>query len=147
MKNFAPKTKEMKKYLLELEENLFKPNRYYDYDDIEYKGISTVKNLYDLPINTDYYKPIITNGAFNKNYIQYESKENKDKKLTPSEYLDMIRPYLGDIINDRKTQGEWRIYSRDATIKYQTQSEWKTRLTITINFISSKPDSNEILRT
>ena len=46
---------------------------------------------------------MITNGAFNKNYIQYESKGNKDIILTISEYLDMIRPYLTDIINDHKT--------------------------------------------
>ena len=37
----------------------------------------------------------------------------------------MIRPYLSDIINDHKTQGEWKI-----------------QLTIAINLISSK-DSDE----
>ena len=37
-----------------------------------------------------------------------------------------MRPYLVDIINYHKTQ-----------------SEWKIQLTIAINFISSKPDSNE----
>ena len=36
-----------------------------------------VKDLFDLSIDEDYYKPIITNSAFNNNYIQYESKENK----------------------------------------------------------------------
>ena len=33
------KTKEIAKNLLELERNLFKPKKYYDYDDIEYKGM------------------------------------------------------------------------------------------------------------
>ena len=65
-----------------------------------------VKDLYELSIDEDYYKPIITNGAFNNSYIQYESKENKDKILTPSEYLDTFRPYLSDIINNHKTHGE-----------------------------------------
>ena len=37
----------------------------------------------------------------------------------------MIWPYLSDLINDHKSQGEWKI-----------------QLTIVINFISSK-DSNE----
>ena len=64
-----------------------------------------------MPIDEDYYKAIITNGAFNNSYIQYESKRNKDKILTPSEYLDMIRPYLSDLINNHKTRGEWRIHS------------------------------------
>ena len=52
---------------------------------IEYKRIRDVKKLFDLSIDEDYYKPMITNGAFNNNYIQYESKGNKDKILTPSE--------------------------------------------------------------
>ena len=80
--------------------------KYYNYDDTVYKGIRDVKDLFDLSIDEDYYKRIITNGAFNNSYIQYERKGNKDKILTPSGYLDMIKLYLSDIINDHKTQGE-----------------------------------------
>ena len=50
------------------------------------------------------------------------------KKTWPNDLIyitTMIRSYLSHIINDHKTQGEW-----------------KTQLTIGINFISSK-DSNE----
>ena len=68
-----------------------------------------------MPIDEDYYKPIITDGALNNNYIQYKSKGNKDKILAPSEYPDMIRPYLNGMINDHKTHGECRIHS-DNTI-------------------------------
>ena len=96
---FAPKKKEIEKNLLELEKNLFKPKKYYHYDDIEYKGIRNVRNLFDLSIDEDYYKPIITNGTFNNNYIQYESMGDKDKSLSIKEYIDVIRPYLSDIIN------------------------------------------------
>ena len=81
---------EIKKNLLELERNLFKTKKYYDYDDNEYKGISDVKDLFDLSIDEDYYKPTITSGALNNNYSQYESIGNNDKILTISEYLDMI---------------------------------------------------------
>ena len=95
----------------------------------------------------DYYKPIITNGAFNNSYIQYESRGNKDKILTISEYLDMIRPYLSNIIIDHKTQGECRIYSGNTITKRKTQSEWKIQLTMAINFISSKKDFDEPPRT
>ena len=80
-----------------------------------------------MPTYEDYYKPIITSGEFNNNYIQYENKGDKDKILTVNEYLDMIRSYLVDMINDHKTQ-----------------SEWKIQLTAAINFISFKPDSDEI---
>ena len=55
----------------------------------------------------------------------------------------MIRPYLNDIINDHKTQGEWRIHSGNTMIKHKTQSEWKIQLIMAINFISMKPDSDE----
>ena len=95
-----------------------------------------------MPIDEDYYKPIITNGAFNNNYIQYESKGHKDKILTTSEYLDMIRLYLIDIISDHKIQGEWKIHSSNAITEHKTQGEWKIHLTMAINFISSK-DSDE----
>ena len=105
-------------------------------------GIRDVKDLFDWSIDEDYYKPLITIDAFNSNYIQYESKGNKYKILTPSEYLDMIKPYLSDIINDHKTQSEWRIHSRNTITEYKTQGEWKIHLTMAINFISSK-DSDE----
>ena len=36
-------------------------------------------NLFNQSINEDYYKPIITKSAFNSNYIEYESKGDKDK--------------------------------------------------------------------
>ena len=45
--------------------------------------------------------------------------------MPPEEYLDIIRPCLSDMINDHKTQ-----------------SEWKILLTMQINFISFK-DSGE----
>ena len=83
-----------------------------------------------MSIDEDYYKPIITNGAF------------KDNILTPSELLDMIRPYLSGIINYHKTQGEWRIHSGNTITKHKTRGEWKIHLTMAINFISSK-DSDE----
>ena len=59
-----------------------------------------------MPIDEDYIKPIKTNDVFNSNYIEYESKGDKNKTLSIIEYLNMIRPYLKDIINDHKTQGE-----------------------------------------
>ena len=48
--------------------------------------------------------------------------------MSPKEYLDNIRPYLSDTIND-----------------HQAQSEWKKQLTMQINFISSK--DSEVTRT
>ena len=44
----------------------------------------------------------------------------KDKILTVNEYLDIIRAYLRNIINDHKTQGEWRIHSGNTIIEHKT---------------------------
>ena len=44
--------------------------------------------------------------------MEYKSKGGKVKTLLIKEYLYMIRPYLSDIINDHKTQGEWKIYCK-----------------------------------
>ena len=140
---FESRINEIERNLTELEENLSKTKKYYDYDDIEYRGIRNVKDLFDLSIDEDYYKPIITKGAFNNNYVQYESKGDKGKNLSIKKYFKMIRPYLSDIINDHKTQGKWRIHSGNKIIEQKTQSEWKIQLTMAINFISSK-DSDEI---
>ena len=41
-----------------LEESIFKLNKYYDYDDIEYKGIRNVENLFNQSTDEGYYKPI-----------------------------------------------------------------------------------------
>ena len=56
----------------------------------------------------------------------------------------MIRLYLRDIINDHRTQEEWKIHSDNTVIYCKTQEEWKIQLSMVINFISSK-DSDEIL--
>ena len=95
-----------------------------------------------MSIDEDYYKPIIARGAFNGSYIQYESKEYKGKNLSTKEYLNIIKPYLRDIINDHKTRGFVKYHSGNKTWVEETSSAWKIQLTMAINFISSK-DSNE----
>ena len=76
---------EIEKSLDELERNLSKKKKCYDCDGAGYRGIKDIKDLFDLSISEDYYKPIITKCAFNNNYIQYESRGDKDKILTLNE--------------------------------------------------------------
>ena len=71
-------------------------------DDFKHWNIRDIRNLFNQSIDKDYYKPIRTKSAFNGNYIEYESKGDKSKKLLPKKYLDMIRPYLSDLMNDHK---------------------------------------------
>ena len=95
-----------------------------------------------MSIDKDYYQPIIIKSAFNNNYIQYESKGDKGKNLPIKKYLNMIRPYLRDIINDHKAYGLVRYHSGNKTLAEETPSKWKIQLRMAINFISSK-DSEE----
>ena len=118
-------SKKSRKYLLKIEEKVSRLKEYFDYD-AEYKGIKDIEGLFDSLLGEDYYKPIIVNGAFGNNYVRYESKGDKDKVLAVNEYLDIIRSQLVDMINDHKIKGEWKI-----------------QLTAEIDFISSKPDSDE----
>ena len=110
---------------------------------MEYKGIRDTRNLFD-EIDENYYKPIKTNNsAFNDNYIEYESKGDKGKKLSLKEYLYMIIPYLSDMINDHQALMKFNVHSGNEIIYYGTHfGEWKIQLTMKINFISSK-DSEE----
>ena len=70
------------------------------------------------------YKPTIVKSGYKNNYIEYRSEG--DKLLTIEEYLNLIEPYLRELINDHKNKGEWKI-----------------QLTAQIDFISLRPSSNE----
>ena len=72
-------------------------------------------------------------------------KEIKTKNLSLKKYLSMIRPYLSDLINDHKTSEVLKVHSGNKVIDNETSlGEWKIQLTMTINFVSCKDDSDEI---
>ena len=62
--------------------------------------------------------------GFDKNYLEYRSEGNDS--LSFEEYVNLIKPYLNDLINTHKNKGEWKI-----------------QLTAQINFISLRPSSDE----
>ena len=70
------------------------------------------------------YEPTLVKSGYNNNYIEYRSEGNEI--FTFEEYLDLIKPYLRELINDYKSKGEWKI-----------------QLTAQINLISSRPGSDE----
>ena len=100
-----------------------------------------MRNFINMPIDKDYDKPIKSNDAFKSNYFEYENKGDKDKIL--SIIKSMTKPYLGNIINDHKTQVKWKVHSGNTESNYKSQEEWDIQLTMVINFISAK-DSDEI---
>ena len=54
-----PEIKVTEKNLLELEKNISKLKKYYNYNDIEYGRVQDVKTLFDLSADEDHHKPII----------------------------------------------------------------------------------------
>ena len=116
-KNLSDKEKEKNYHnLVELVNKLNKKEKYkyHDRDDLDYHGIRDTENLFDADNNDDgYYKPILIKSSFKENCKYYESRGDKDKKLSVEQYLYKIMPYLPDIINDHKTNrnnsNEWKI--------------------------------------
>ena len=102
---------ELNKKFIEFDDN--------DNDD-DFIGIENVQDLFKISI----YKPAIVKSGYNNNYIEYKSEG--DKLLTIEEYLNLIEPYLRELINDHKNKGEWKI-----------------QLTAQINFISPRTGSDE----
>ena len=127
------KIKEIEESLFKLEERLPNFNKYRFQDDFKYRNIGDIRNLFNgiafNEIDEGYYRPIRSKSAFNGHYIEYKSKRDKDKNLSPKEYLDMIRPYLSNIINYHKTPKNLRAHSSNEEIDYKTQfGEWENQL-------------------
>ena len=82
------------KYFKKLKEDLnrLEKHQYNDNEDLDCKGKRQIENLFDK-IYEDYYKPIKTNGTFNDNYMEYESRGDKDRNLSLEDYLNTIRPF------------------------------------------------------
>ena len=95
-----------------------------------YHLIRDIENLFANVDDNDYYKPILVKSSFKENYKYYESRDDKDKKLSIEQYLDMIKPYLCDLINDHK-------------VIETSSNERKIQINMHINFVSSN-DTGEI---
>ena len=115
--------------LVKLAETLDKKEKYkyHDRDDLDYYGIRDIENLFDNDNDNvnDYYQPILVEDSFKNNYKYYESRGDRDKKLSVKQYIYKITPYLSDLINDHKTN---RINSNAC----------KIQINVDVNFVSSK---------
>ena len=86
----------------------------------DFIGLENVKDVYSI---LDY-KPVLIRAGFNNNYLEYGSDRNNS--LSFMEYLNLIKSYLEDLINDKKNKGEWKL-----------------QLTAQISFVSLKQGSDE----
>ena len=133
-KNLSDKEKEkVYDHLVELVNipNKKEEYKYRDRDDLDYYGIRDIENLFDNDDNdddddddNDYYKLILAESSFKNNYKYYESRRNKDKKLSVKQYLYKIMPYLSDLINENKAIEN-------------NSNEWKIQINMNVNFVSS----------
>ena len=93
--------------LLNQSEHLIKKEKYQyeDHDDLDYYGIKDIEDLFDnVNVEDDNcYKPILIKSSFKSNCKIYDSKGDKDKKLSVKQYLYKIIPNLNDLVNDHKT--------------------------------------------
>ena len=106
-KNLSDKEKEeIYDHLVKLVKTLNKKEKYqyHDRDDLDYYGIKDIENLFgSVDVDDDnYYKPVLVKTSFKDGYKYYESKGDKNKKLSVKQYLHMIISYLKDLINDHK---------------------------------------------
>ena len=74
--------------------------QFHDRHDLDYYRTRDIENLFRNI--GDYYKPILIKSYFKDHYKYYESRRDKDKKLSVKQYLYKIMPYLSDIVNDHK---------------------------------------------
>ena len=95
--------KNIERYFKKLKKDLNKIKLY------EYNITHDIRNLFNNKISKKvYYEPIEVKSVLDGNYIQYESRGDSDDNLSLEEYINIIRPYLRDMINNYKAQGEWK---------------------------------------
>ena len=68
-----------------------------------------IRNLFENKKAETYYQPVRVSIFSSKKYIEYESNCGRNKILSVEEYLNKIRPYLKDIINNLKKSDTWKI--------------------------------------
>ena len=113
------------------EENIIKDIRNLFRVETETKAIKDrllgdINNLFEHKDEENHYKPVRVSNFCSNSYIEYESNGDRNKTLSLEEYLNRIRPYLKDIINNLKKSGTWKI-----------------QLTIANNFISFADNDEE----
>ena len=95
--------KKIDRYLKNFKKDLNKLQKY------QYNITHGLDYLFNELDEEDYYKPTEVKSTFDGSYMLYESKEDKDSKLSIDEYFDIIRPYLKDMIDNHKSKSEWKI--------------------------------------
>ena len=105
-----------------------------------------IENIRDLFSILDY-EPVLIKSGFEGNYLEYMS--NGNNLLSFDEYLELIKPYLHDLINVYKAKGEWKLQlSAEISFVSQKPGSGETRVLYTRSFceeIMSRSETEEII--
>ena len=122
---------------------------YYDY---VYRKIGSVRRLFKK-FDIDYYKPILNDSGLDgiiNSYMEYTSNGDRYENLLPEEYLNLMRPYLTDLINKHITTMELNNNNNSDNNNNNNNNndnnnnnntdrgEWKIQLTMINSCISTK---------
>ena len=153
---------EIRKNFNELEKSLMFKKFHSDINSVDYNDLDNYDNNYDFAdddecrkigsirilfkeFDRDYYKPIRIDSDFawrNNNYIDYVSKGDRYENISPQEYLNMIRPYLRDLINEHRPTMELNNNNNDDNNNdndnNNDRAEWKIPSTMQNSCISTK---------
>ena len=105
--------------------NLFKLKK--ENQAIKNRIIRDIRNPFENK-EEDHYTPVRVINFWSNNYIEYKSYGDKNNIISIEEYLNKIRQYLKNIINNLKKLDTWEI-----------------QLMMSINFISSLGNDEESL--
>ena len=104
--------------------NLYSKER--ENNGIKDRILIDTKNLFKYEEEENYYKPARVIKFWSNNHIEYESNGERNKTLSVEEYLNKIKQYLKNILNNLKKSDTWKI-----------------QLTIANNFIFSIDNDEE----
>ena len=72
-------------------------HKHSDRNVVDYFGIRELEKLFDDIDDDNYYKSVLIRSSSEGNYKGYESREDKNKKISVKQYLYMIIPHLSDL--------------------------------------------------
>ena len=75
--------------------------RKYGYSD---SGTNDIEFLFSNPDDSD--RPILAKHAFDRNYEFYMCKGNKNKELQTNQFIDIVIPYLAELIDEKKVKNQ-----------------------------------------
>ena len=125
---FIPKKKKIEDNIIKDVRNIFRLKK--ENKVIKNRTIRDIRNLFDFEKEENYYKLEPVGNFYSNNYIEYKRNGHRNKTLSIKEYLNEIRPYLKDVINNLKKI--WYIEN--------------SMLTLAINFMSFKDTDKERLK-